>query len=176
MRLFFYLLISLTGICLQAQSKVPVVYATATVEGESVQSSNNLDYAYDDDINSAYHSKWSVSGVPNTLQFYLSNTCSSVSKVIYRPRRLGLNGIFTKVNISYSLANAPTVFIPLPGGNNGEFTWIADNMDKVINLSQPINNPAIFKFEVTQAFGNFTSCGEMEFQGVVIGSGIKTCN
>lgn len=91
--------------------QVPI-YAGKSLQ--PAQSGNEIVKTYDGDNATIYHSKWSQNGIPDELQFYFTSNITSIKKMVYTPRQSGgTNGMWTKINISYSTQAAPNTFIPV---------------------------------------------------------------
>ncbi|NML56057.1 M60 family metallopeptidase [Chryseobacterium cheonjiense] len=147
-------------LCVQtvfSQYKMPVAFVTSL---QPAQAGSEAGKAVDNNTNTLYHSGYSLTtAMPDQLSFIFSNRVKSVNRLIYKPRLTGLNGIWTSVKISYSTQMNPAVFTDATGVIN----WAADNTEKIIDLSTAIIKPAVIKVDVYSAYGNFSSCAEMEF-------------
>ncbi|RTZ46468.1 hypothetical protein EJ377_19885 [Chryseobacterium arthrosphaerae] len=142
---------------LSAQYKMPVAYVSSQ---QPAQPGNEAGMCTDNNMNTLYHSKYSLStALPDQLNFNFSQRVKSVSKVVYKPRQSGLNGIWTSVKIKYSTQASPGVFTDATGIIN----WAADNTSKTIDLPNAIIKPAVIRIEVLNAENSFSSCAEMEF-------------
>ncbi|AYZ12355.1 T9SS C-terminal target domain-containing protein [Chryseobacterium arthrosphaerae] len=142
---------------LSAQYKMPVAYVSSQ---QPAQPGNEAGMCTDNNMNTLYHSKYSLStALPDQLNFNFSQRVKSVSKVVYKPRQSGLNGIWTSVKIKYSTQASPGVFTDATGVIN----WAADNTSKTIDLPNAIIKPAVIRIEVLNAENSFSSCAEMEF-------------
>jgi len=137
--------------------QVPI-YAGKSLQ--PAQSGNEIAKAYDGDNATIYHSKWSQNGIPDELQFYFTSNITSIKKLVYTPRQSGgTNGMWTKINISYSTQAAPNTFIPV----TTDLIWAATIQDKEVIFPTAIQNPYSIKIYVNAAVGNFSSCAEMKF-------------
>lgn len=145
---------------LSAQSiKMPVISATSL---QPAQSGQDISKALDGTISTHYNSKWGQLGIPDQLNFYFSDRVKSINKLIYRPRRdsgYEKAGVWTKIKISYSTQDNPDVFnIILPS-----VSLIMDRTDKIIDLPYDVLQPAVIRIDVSEAYKNASTCGEMEF-------------
>lgn len=139
------------------QYKMPVAYTTSA---QPPQPGNEVGMCNDNNINTLYHSRYNLSSaLPDQLDFRFSNRVKSVSRLVYKPRITGPNGIWTSVKILYSTQSNPTVFKPA----TGVISLAADNTAKTIDLPAVINYPAVIRIDVLNAENNFSSCAEMEF-------------
>lgn len=153
-------LIFLLILCVQtvsSQYKMPVAFSTSL---QPAQLGSEAGKAVDNNVNTLYHSEYNLTtAVPDQLSFVFSNRVKSVNRLIYKPRLTGLNGIWTSVKVSYSTQSNPTIFTDATGVIN----WAADNTEKIIDLPTAIIKPAAIKVDIYSAYGNFSSCAEMEF-------------
>ncbi len=114
----------------------------------------------DNNLNTLYHSRYNLStALPDQLSFNFSNRVKSISKLIYKPRPTGLNGIWTSVKVSYSTQMNPAVFQDA----TNVISWVADNTAKTIDLPATIIKPAVIKIDILTAKNNYSTCAEMEF-------------
>ncbi|WP_294245401.1 M60 family metallopeptidase [uncultured Chryseobacterium sp.] len=149
----FYVL----GQLMSAQYKMPVIYVTSLQQAQDGEESAMCN---DGNINTLYHSRYNLNAaIPDRLSFYFSSRVKSVSQLIYKPRTSGYNGIWTSIKVSYSTQSSPGTFTDA----TGIMSFPADNAAKTINLASAIAHPAVIRIDVFSAYGNFSSCAEMEF-------------
>lgn len=149
----FYVL----GQLMSAQYKMPVAYVSSL---QVPQNGEDAFMCIDGNVNTLYHSRYNLAtAIPDRLSFHFSKRVKSISQLIYKPRASGYNGIWTSVKISYSTQAAPATFTDAAGA----VSFTADNTAKTINLASAIVHPAVIRIDVSSAYGNFSSCAEMEF-------------
>lgn len=128
----------------------------------SFESSEGIEYSYDGDYSTKYHSPWSNKGVSNYFPITLIYTLEEVSDVdylIYYPRTDGSqNGLFKEVEIEYS--EDGTTYNPL----------VTKDFEGSSSPTRVMFNETVhalsFKFIVKSGAGDdqgFASCAEMEF-------------
>jgi len=133
------------------------VYAVTSLQ--PAQPGSEVRNTIDGDVNTVYHSRWSQVGIPDVLHFYFTSEVKSISKVIYTPRRNGINGIWTNLIVSYSTHMNPEEFITIAN----DVIWEANNEEKELVFASAIQNPFSIKFEINGGGGNYSSCAEMKF-------------
>ena len=114
----------------------------------------------DGDVNNIYHSRWGQEGIPDTLDAYFTNRVQSINRIVYVPRQSGFNGVWANVDVYYSTQDNPSEFLPL---SDNPFEWARDNEDKVIELDEPIERPAVIRFAVNESYSMHSSCAELRF-------------
>ena len=142
--------------CFAQLYQVPVYTVTSL---KQAQPGGEVSNAIDDNDTSIYHSRWQQVGIPDELQFYFTTQVSSIKKIIYTPRQLGSNGIWTNVSVYYSTQSSPNSFILI----SDSLSWQADNDDKVIELPNSIQKPYEVKFVVNEGVEDLSTCAEMRF-------------
>lgn len=146
-----------------AQNPVPIAGAYSHKPSQNGQ---EILKAYDGDLNSLYHSDWSLNAMPDTIDFYFSGA-KSINKIDYTPRQQQLNGVWTIVDVYYATAAAPDVFISKLSNIN----WAATNAVKTIDMTaDPIVKPFIVRLVIRAASGNFSSCAEINFSSAETGA------
>ncbi|TVR81861.1 MAG: T9SS C-terminal target domain-containing protein [Saprospirales bacterium] len=143
---------------LHGQSHLAPVYTVTTFQ-EAQPGSEGIN-VLDGDVNTVYHSRWGRVGIPDTLNAYFTDRVKSINRIVYVPRQSGLNGIWTRVDVYYSTRENPEDFFPL---EENSFSWTADHEEKVIELSESIEQPAVIRFAVNSGFGNYSSCALLQF-------------
>lgn len=154
--LFAFYLFFAVSLAAQAH-EMPIYTITSSQEAQPGSEAVN---AMNPDLNLIYHSRWGQSGIPDTLWVYFSDRVPSISEIMYYPRTTGLNGVWTEVDISYATRDQPDVFIPLP---EPRYSWPASNDPQSILLADPLEEPAVIRFVVTEGFGDFSSCAALQF-------------
>ena len=148
-----------------ANAQNPVTIAGAYSHRPS-QNGQEISKAYDGDITTMYHSDWSLNAMPDTIDFYFSGA-KSINKIDYTPRQQQLNGVWTTVDVYYSTAAAPDVFISKLSNIN----WTVTNTVKTIDMTaDPIVKPFIVRLVIRTAAGNFSSCAEINFSSAETGT------
>lgn len=151
----FYLLLMVGS--LTAQYQMPVLNATSA---RPAQPGGEIYYAFDGDVSSIYHSDWDIDAIPDTLTFYFSSQVQEINRLDYVPRQVGLNGVWTEVEIWYSLRSNPDFYFK---DSQTPIDWLANNETKTYFFQEAIKDPYAIKISITRAEGNFSSCAEMEF-------------
>ncbi|MBK9151881.1 MAG: hypothetical protein IPM26_13195 [Saprospiraceae bacterium] len=137
--------------------KVPV-YSISTFQ--QPQNGEEGAFAIDNNIQTIYHSKWGSTGIPDTVDVFFTERVKSIHQIVYVPRKSGLNGVWTNVHVFYATRQNPRHFIPVQAN---AYVWPASNADKIIQLANPITEPAVIRFAVNSGVGNYSSCAELEF-------------
>ncbi len=156
--------IAIAAICmifahfLNGQShQVPVYTITTFQEPQPGSEGINV---IDGDPNTIYHSLWGEVGIPDTVDAYFTDRVQSVNRIVYVPRQSGFNGVWANVDVYYSTQDNPSEFFPL---SDNPFEWDRDNEDKIIDLNEPIENPAVIRFAVNESYSMHSSCAELLF-------------
>lgn len=133
--------------------------ATILVNGSSASSwqpGENIEKSFDDNLNTLYHSNWSNTQFPVTLNYRFDGN-TEIDYLKYIPRSDGgANGFFGNVNISYNTIVNPE-FILLTNHDFGQ-----NGTPEVVQFSETIT-PLNIKIIIYDGYGNFASCAEMEF-------------
>ncbi|MGQ7944320.1 discoidin domain-containing protein [Flavobacterium sp. WC2509] len=168
-KLFYLFPMLLFSVLANAQN--PVTIAGAFSHRPS-QNGNEITKAYDGNLNSMYHSDWSINAIPDTLDFYFSGA-KSINKIDYTPRQQQSNGIWTIVDVYYATAAAPDVFV----NKLSTINWTLTNTVKTIDMTaDPIVKPFIVRLVVKAAGGNFSSCAEINFSSAETGTAVNTAD
>ena len=166
-KLFLISALLFTILAVNAQNAVIPVGAESD---QPAQSGEEIAKALDGNNNTIYHSSYSSNAIPNVIDFYFYGT-KSVNEIRYRPRASGTNGIWTTVDVYYATVDNPSTFIL----KSGDVAWSANNTVKVLNYTAaPIIKPAVIRFVVKAAVGNFSSCAEMNFLSAETGTVVPT--
>lgn len=114
---------------------------------------------FDGDINTSYHSKWNVSAMPDTVDFYFYNV-KSINQIKYTPRSDAGNGTWQNLEVYHTTVDAPNTFVK----DHAITNWAQSAAVKTINyIGTGVVKPFIIRFVITKAVGNFSSCAEMNF-------------
>ncbi len=143
---------------LNGQSHQMPVYTVTTFQ-EPQPGSEGIN-VIDGDPNTIYHSLWGEVGIPDTVDAYFTNRVQSVNRIVYVPRQSGFNGVWANVDVYYSTQDNPSEFFPL---YDNPLEWARDNEDKIIDLNEPIENPAVIRFAVNESYSMHSSCAELRF-------------
>jgi hypothetical protein len=128
--------------------------ATAT----STQSGENIARAYDGNKSTIYHSSWSNTPFPVTLNFTFSDTVSQIDYLIYYPRIDGnVNGNFKAFEVWYSQRNDPA-FVKY-----GDYDFAGTSLPTLIQFDSPLVAVDAIRLVVQSGENNFVSCAEIEF-------------
>lgn len=141
------------GVEAEEDFRVRPTGATASSEQPG---SGEIKYSYDDNPETLYHSNWTSTRLPVTLEYYFSGK-ESIDYIDYVPRMEGGNGNFGKLSVEVATN---------PGRNNyesiGDFDFQEQSTPSRITLPQSTKATGI-KFIVKSGTGNFASCAEMQF-------------
>lgn len=135
------------------------IYPTSAT-ASSTQNGEGIEYSYDDNTSTLYHSSYS-GGVsasnPVTLTYNFTGI-DSINSVTYVPRQSGTNGIFLKTEVYAKTKGEAEKLV-------GTYEWGATNDSKTIDFGPGgIVNPEYIKFKVLSGSGGFASCAEMKFE------------
>lgn len=133
--------------------------ATILINGSSAsswQAGENIEKSFDGNLNTLYHSNWSYTQFPVTLNYRFDGD-TEIDYLKYIPRADGgANGFFGNVSISYNTAANPE-FILLT-----DHDFEQNGVPEVVQFSETIT-PLNIKIVVYDGYGDFASCAEMEF-------------
>ena len=124
----------------------------------SAQSGEGITRACDGDMSTLYHSSWSNTPFPVTLNFLFARSVSQINYLVYYPRQEGSNGNFKEFELWYSLRNDGKPLIKY-----GDFDFKGRGQPTQIRFDTPLPNPDTIRFVVKSGENNFVSCAEMEF-------------
>jgi hypothetical protein len=116
-----------------------------------------VEYSFDGDLSTIYHSDWSGGGFPITLEYSFTNV-DQIDYMLYYPRTSGDNGLFKATEIWYSTAANPNTFAKLC-----DYDFQASMSATKVKFPYPLINPATIRVIVKSGQNNFASCAEMEF-------------
>ena len=157
---------------LSAQYQMPV-YSVSSYQPS--QSGAEVTNTIDGDLTTSYHSEWNKNGIPDTLTFYFSAMVAEISSIQYVPRQQGYNGIWERVDVYAATKTNPESFILM---NSEPIQWAVNNDIKTWDFPTAIAEPFAIRFTVSKAYGNFSSCAEMQFFGTkpLKPDGSRDCN
>lgn len=152
--------VNATGASKWAEAKVttlsnPLEFAIPGIKGETTcnnQPGQGINKFFDYDEASVWHTAWSESAVPFTMEIDLGGV-NVLDKLEYLPREDGGNGTILQGSISYS-TDRKAWSEPVP------FTWAPDGTVKTITFDGK-SEARYMKMDVTSARGDFGSGREM---------------
>ena len=155
-----------------SQHLMPVYYATSSQRSQGGQEIEN---AFDGNDATDYHTYWYGVGIPDTLTFYFPSIVSGVNALEYTPRQEGYNGIWSLVELQYSLRSVPDSFLKY---SMDDVIWAVDHQKKSISFDSTIHNIYAFRIIVKEAYENFSSCAELRFWNdePLLSDGSKDCD
>ncbi|MDR1763413.1 MAG: M60 family metallopeptidase [Dysgonamonadaceae bacterium] len=114
----------------------------------------------DGDLSTIYHSSWSNTVFPITLEYYFDSSVDQIDYLIYYPRTSGTNGNFKTLEVWYEAdGNTMTKY--------GDFDFQGTSEPKTVTFEPAIKNPKTIRFVVKSGVGDngtgYASCAEMEF-------------
>ncbi|MDE5958926.1 MAG: discoidin domain-containing protein, partial [Muribaculaceae bacterium] len=139
----------------EAEEDFQVKPTGATASSEQ-PGSGEIKYSYDDDPETMYHSHWTNTRMPVTLEYYFSGQ-ESIDYIDYVPRMGGGNRAYGKLSVEVE-TNASR-------SNNqsiGDFDFQEQATSSRINLPESMKATGV-KFIVKSGTGGFASCAEMKF-------------
>lgn len=143
----------------QAGNKVLVVDEDIAVRptggrASECQPGQDIDKSFDGDMNTHYHSPWSVSArFPVTLEYYFSGN-DVIDYLVYYTRNG--NGNFGKISL-YAATDAARTYSKV-----GDYDFGQKGAPSMVNIPGGIR-PTAIKVEVHSGLADFVSCAEMEF-------------
>lgn len=120
------------------------------------QKGDDIEKSFDGDMNTLYHSSWSKTEFPVTLEYRFHKN-DRVDYLIYHPRTDGGNGRMGAFELWVSTRNKP-VFSKV-----GDYDFKETATPSVIRFSEAIRQPLAFRFVVKSGGNGYVSCAEMEF-------------
>jgi hypothetical protein len=116
--------------------------------------------SYDRSMSTLYHSSWSNTFFPVTLDYYFAESVEQIDYLVYYPRTSGTNGNFMEVEVWYAAAGQP-----LTKYDSYDFQGTAT--PKMVTFGPALVHPDTIRFIVKSGLGDngtgFASCAEMEF-------------
>lgn len=123
------------------------------------QSGEGVEYSYDGDTSTYWHSPWYSTSFPVTLTYTFSEA-SHIDYMVYIPRQDGnTNGNWGEITVSYATSSATSTFVDYTSVDLGEssdastVTFGKDGIDEVKKVKITINSGS----------GNLASCAEIAF-------------
>lgn len=139
----------------EAEEDFQVKPTGATASSEQ-PGSGNIKYSYDDDPETMYHSHWTDTRMPVTLEYYFSGQ-ESIDYIDYVPRMGGGNGAFGKLSVEVATNASRSNYQAI-----GDFDFQEQATSSRINLPESMKATGV-KFIVKSGTGGFASCAEMKF-------------
>lgn len=136
---------------LQSDILIPVTSGTAS----SFQRESGIEKSFDGS-DKIYHSSWSHTEFPVTLDYKLGKT-KQVDYIVHTPRTDGENGLFGETEVWVATRRNPA-FTKI-----GEYDFKFSSSASVIRFDKPVEQPTAFRFVVKTGKNDFASCQEMEF-------------
>lgn len=123
----------------------------------SFQPGENIERSFDGDFNTLYHSSWSATTFPVTLNYRLDGE-TPIDYLVYYPRSTGVNGFFGHVEIYYNTdeSGPGNEFIHLMDFNFGQ-----EGQPTRVDFPEGIT-PLNVQIVVLDGRGGFASCAQME--------------
>ena len=124
----------------------------------SAQSGEGIEKAFDGDMNTIYHSSWSATTFPVTLQF-LFPVDTDIDYMIYHPRTSGGNGLFKEIEVWYKLKEGSET-------KYNDYDFGGSSSSSTVRFDATLINVEYIKIIVNSGAGDgngFASCAEMEF-------------
>lgn len=131
--------------------KVTGAKASSEQPGSGVVSNS-----YDDDLTTLYHSHWTNTQFPVTIEYYFAGT-EYMDYIEYVPRVEGTNGNFGKFTLSVATDAAHANYAVV-----GDYDFNESTGTSRVFFENSVKATAV-KFEVHSGTGNFASCAEMRF-------------
>ncbi|MDE6315832.1 MAG: discoidin domain-containing protein, partial [Muribaculaceae bacterium] len=139
----------------EAEEDFPVKPTGATASSEQ-PGSGEIKYSYDDDPETMYHSHWTNTRMPVTLEYYFSGQ-ESIDYIDYVPRMGGGNGAFGQLSVEVATNASRSNYQAI-----GDFDFQEQATTSRINLPESMKATGV-KFIVKSGTGGFASCAEMKF-------------
>jgi hypothetical protein len=128
-----------------------------SADASNAQWGEEIGKSLDDDMNTLYHSSWSSTVLPVTLNYHFKDV-EAVDYFIYCPRPDGNpNGNFKEVEIRVSTASVPG-FV-----KTGKYSFDGKGTPSKIHFPERIKSPKTIRFIVNDGANGFASCAEMAF-------------
>ncbi|MEG1729105.1 MAG: M60 family metallopeptidase [Bacteroidaceae bacterium] len=131
----------------------------ASGEASQEQPGEGIKRTYDENINTLWHSPYSGTSFPITLDYTLSGD-QHVDYMMYTPRQDGNgNGNFNVITVSYALASNPNNWVKL-----SDFDLKGSSSTERINFGENgLDNVSKIRITINSGTSNFASCAEMAF-------------
>ncbi len=118
-----------------------------------------IEKSFDGDFTTIYHSHWTKTLFPVTLQYNFKNI-DRIDYLIYHPRQDATNGLFKQVEIWYVTNKQKRIKL-------GDYDFGGKSVPMRIDFTKPLIKPASIELIVKSGLGDnetgFASCAEMEF-------------
>ncbi|WP_051959823.1 M60 family metallopeptidase [Sphingobacterium sp. ML3W] len=137
---------------IEGDSLIKIVSGTAS----SFQQGEGIELSFDGDLKTIYHSPWSGSKLPITLEFNFGEP-QDIDYLVYKPRTNSNNGLIGEFELWY-LADGSSEYTKV-----GDYDFQQQARVATITFSDVIKDVQSFKFVVKTGYNNFVSCAEMEF-------------
>lgn len=131
---------------------IPINRATA----DQAQSNENIELSFDGNTSTWYHSPWSGTVLPVTLDYFF-DTPQVIDYFIYSPRGSGDNGNFGQFDLYMVRADNKNYEKVESYDFKGSSTF------SKISFAESYSGVTSVRFVVKSGTGGFVSCGEMEF-------------
>ncbi len=130
---------------------VPVLSATAS----SFQKGQEIEKAFDGDVNTLYHSAWNQTSFPVELTFNFDGS-QDIDYFVYHPRSSGSNGNIEEVEVW--VKNQTNSFSRLSAIN-----FQGQSSSSAFVFDESLKAPKAIKLVINSGKNGFVSCAEMQF-------------
>ena len=137
------------GLALDGDIKIKVIDANVS----AAQPGQGIEYTYDGDMNTGFHSPWSGTSFPVTLEYMFTGK-DEINYVVYHSGNG--NGNFGKFTL-YVATDAARTYEKI-----GDYNFYEKGGSTTLNINGNLK-PTGIKFVVNSGYNNFASCKEMEF-------------
>lgn len=157
------------GASIDVPKDTKIMPVAARALGGEFQPGAEIGKSYDNDMTTAYHSRWGDGTVmPVTLEYDLPTSATQLDYIIYYTRQDGGNGSFGAVEL-WANTYTDATMVKLGDWDFGQ----AGGGHSMI-LTAPILAPKTVRFIVKNGTGGFASCAEMEFYTYAKGNDAQT--
>ena len=132
-----------------------VLIAISRAEADQQQPGEGIELSFDGDPSTWYHSPWSGTRLPVTLDYYFE-TPQEIDYFVYTPRSSGDNGNFGQFDL-FATTDAQA------NQKIGTYDFKQSSVATRIAFDTPLKNVKSMRFVVKSGTGGFASCGEMGF-------------
>jgi len=137
------------GLALDGDIKVKVIDAKASAS----QPGQGIEYTYDGNTETGFHSPWSGTHFPVILEYYFTGK-EVINYIVYTSGNG--NGNLGKFTL-YAATDAARSYEKI-----GDYDFHEKGGSSMLTINGNLK-PTAIKFEVTSGYNNFASCKEMEF-------------